>query len=79
MFLSHSLTSSFLLLLPFNYSHSTPYTLHLLFLYTPFYIIIYISFITIYINLLTYSPFLLLSYLPADTTVPCCSGRQLLF
>jgi transposase len=77
--LAQALTAAFRLRLPGNYDHATPDTLQRRFLDTPGEIITSSDAIIVKINRRAYSPVLREASLPADTTVPWWSGRQLRF
>jgi transposase len=77
--LAQALTAAFRLRLPGNYGQATPDTLQRRFLDTPGEIISNGTGITVKINRRAYSPVLRHADLPADTTVPWWSGRQLHF
>ena len=77
--LAQALTAAFRLRLPGNYDHATPDTLQRRFPGTPGEIIRTGENITVKINRRAYSPVLRHADLPADTTVPWWSGRQLHF
>jgi len=77
--LAQALTAAFRLRLPGNYAHATPDTLQRRFLDTPGEILSDGTSITVKINRRAYSPVLRGADLPADTTVPWWSGRQLRF